>query len=105
MYERSSSPKRPSRLRCSFAWLDEIDARFALAQEPKRCIEVCEPVDPHANQFVADFNLLSSGSRYRMDKPFLPTIERIARQYWTGDKVAKPEILIESDLRVIRVLP
>ncbi|WP_093386820.1 hypothetical protein [Variovorax sp. OV329] len=98
-------PQRPSRLRCSFSWPDEASARVALAQSPGWCIEILEPIDPLANQFVADFALLSSGSRFQLHAPFLLDNERIARQYWTGGQAVAPELLIESDLRVVGVLP
>lgn len=98
-------PDRPSRFRCCFACPDEATARGLLANSPGCCVEVCEPMDPRAKQFTADFALLSSDSRFGLHDPFLATNERIARQYWTGAKARVPELLIESDLRVIGILP
>lgn len=98
-------PARPSRLRCCFSFPDEATARGLLANSPGYSVEVCEPVNPQANQFTADFSLLSSNSRFGLHEPFLATNERIARLYWSGGQSLIPELLIESDLRVIGVLP
>jgi hypothetical protein len=97
-------PYRPSRLNCCFAWLDEVTARNSIALTPAWCVEVADVVNLGAKRFVADFELMSSRTRFRVDVPFLPMTVEIARRYWTGAQVQVPEMLIESDLRIAGVL-
>jgi len=101
----SAFPDRPSRLNCCFAWPDEENARLCVNQSPGHCIEVVEPVLPDARRFVADFALLLSRNLHQIDAKFLPHVMTVARQYWTGGKAQAPEVLIESDLRLVGVLP
>jgi hypothetical protein len=97
-------PSRPSRMRCCFAWFDEANARLSLNQSPEHCLEFVEVLSPQANWFVGDFALLFARSRLPARVPFLPLNEAIARRYWAGGQPAAPEMLIESDLKVIGVL-
>lgn len=98
-------PNRPSRLACSFAWLDEATARWWASQLPGSRVQVVEALDVQAKQFVGDYELMSSTTRCRADVQFLPTNTEIARRYWSGSVARIAEVLIESDLRVVEALP
>jgi hypothetical protein len=99
-------PHRPSRLNCCYAWRDETAAREFLSQAPPGyCLTAVVALNPDAKQFLADFQLMSAVTRFREDVPFLPWNVQIARHYWSGEQIQVPELLIESNLRVLEVLP
>ncbi|WP_244124137.1 MULTISPECIES: DUF2441 domain-containing protein [Burkholderia] len=95
----SEFSSRPSRFNCVFV-LDGMST-----------VELCRPhlggnphlyeielVDPAANTFVADFNLLRWTSRFAPRVPFFPNTREIARRYWSGVDPMVPETLTSSDV-------
>lgn len=97
-----SYPLLPSRLECSYAFLNREDALRDFS--PGNGLFAFEVLltGPLAPSHVGDFSLLSSTNSPSNSDPFIPWAEAIAHSYWSGQAPQLPELLTLSPIKVIR---
>ncbi|MBN9115329.1 MAG: hypothetical protein J0I36_08555 [Pandoraea sp.] len=95
-------PDRPSRLKCSFAWVRQSDAEMNLPVG--LFVHEVRLQDPNAPVFVADFTLMSAASRFATSDTFISLSEAVAHKYWTGGSPQLAEVLTLSPLVVVKCL-
>jgi hypothetical protein len=92
-------PKKPSRLSSSFCLESLQEAQFYrdnLAGRYHVIYEV-ELVDPGCNQHRADYNKVSP-----LMSEMAARMEDVARAYWMGTNIERPEIVADTALRLIQ---
>lgn len=99
-------PTMPSRLTCSYAYPNEQAARSAMTESPiPLYLYEVELVNPSKPCHTLSRDLMSAVNRMPRGTPFAPHVRRVADQYWSSNGGAYPEVITESSLRVVRLLP
>lgn len=94
-------PDRPSRFNCSFVCPNVLSARNFVqkAERYRDLLYEVELVHPEAKRFGTNWSLISM-------YPNITAIENAARKYWNPQNVEEnvKEVLVESDIRIIKCL-
>jgi hypothetical protein len=95
-------PKLPSRLRCSYAYVNKSDAFHNFV--PGNGLFAYEVVvaDPIADKHIGDFSLLSTTNVIPTNAPFVQWAESTAHAYWSGQSPSLPELLTLSPIMVLK---
>lgn len=92
----------PSRLKCSYAYVNRADALHNLAPGQGLFAYEVAIADPGADRHIGDFTLLSSTNVIPTNAPFIPWAEATAHAYWSGQSPALPELLTLSPIEVLK---
>jgi hypothetical protein len=94
--------ERPSRFECIFLCPNVDSLRnFVNTQRPYDLLYEVELIENNPEMFETDWNLLSPNN------VTIVAVEEAAHKYWAPQNVRddQKEILVESDIRIIRQLP
>ena len=94
----SAGGTKPSRLKCVYATESiEMARMFRDKYRPGATIYSVEPTMPNYRMHRGDFELITTPT----NEPFVDGFSALAVQYWTTDRPALPEILLETPVRVL----
>ncbi|WP_320040803.1 DUF2441 domain-containing protein [uncultured Desulfobacter sp.] len=95
-------PEKPSRYKSAYLFESiEIAKAFKDNERPFDVLSKVKILDMSKPIHIACMNLTMIGDGL----PIIPRLEEQATQYWQGKNIQAPEVLTESDIEIVDILP